>query len=64
MSVKLVLRGKEYEVKPGMTLLDSLRHAQILPEGVLAVRNGQMIVEDEILREGEVIRLVAVISGG
>lgn len=64
MTVKLVLRGKEHEVKAGMTLLDSLRRANILPESVLAVRNGQMIVEDEILREGEVIRLVAVISGG
>ncbi len=64
MTVKLVLRGKEHEVKAGMTLLDSLRRANILPEGVLAVRNGQMIVEDEILREGETIRLVAVISGG
>ncbi|NCP86734.1 MAG: hypothetical protein CO094_13045 [Anaerolineae bacterium CG_4_9_14_3_um_filter_57_17] len=64
MTVKLVLRGKEYEVKSGMTLLDSLRRADILPEGVLAIREGQMIVEDEILREGETIRLVAVISGG
>lgn len=64
MAVKLVLRGKEYEVKPGMTLLDSLKKINILSETVLAVRNGEMIVEDEILKDGDVIKLVAVISGG
>jgi sulfur carrier protein ThiS len=64
MSVKLILRGKEYEVKPGMNLLDSLRKAGILPESVIAVRDGEMIVEDEILKDGDVVKLVAVISGG
>ena len=28
MTVKLILREKEYEVKPGMTLLDSLKKGQ------------------------------------
>ena len=62
--VKLVLRDKEFEVKPGMTLLSALEKAQILPETVLATREGELILEDEILRDGEVIKLVAVISGG
>jgi len=64
MTVKLVLRGKEYEVKPGMNLLDALRKTDILPEGVIATRNGEMILEDEILKDGDIVRLVAVISGG
>jgi len=64
MTVKLVLREKEYEVKPGMTLLDSLKKAGILPEGVIASRAGELILEDEILKDGEVIKLIAVISGG
>jgi sulfur carrier protein len=64
MTVKLILRGKEYEVKPGMTLLDSLKKAGILPETVIAVRNGEMIEEDEILKDGATVKLVAVISGG
>jgi thiamine biosynthesis protein ThiS len=64
MTVKLILRGKEFEVKPGMNLLDSLRKAGILPEGVIATRNGEMILEDEILKEGDVVKLVGVISGG
>ncbi len=64
MTVKLVLRGKEYEVKPGMTLLDSLKKINLLSESVLAVRNGELILDDEILKDGEVVKLVAVISGG
>ncbi|PWH14591.1 MAG: thiamine biosynthesis protein ThiS [Anaerolineae bacterium] len=64
MTVKLVLRGKEYEVKPGMTLLDSLKKIDVLPESVIAVRDGEMILEDEILKDGDVVKLVAVISGG
>ena len=64
MTVKLVLRDREVEVRPGMNLLDALRKADILPESVIATRNGEMILEDEILKDGEVIKLIAVISGG
>jgi len=64
MTVKLILRDKEYEVKPGMTLLDSLKKVNILPESVIATRDGEMILEDEILRDGDVVKLIAVISGG
>lgn len=62
--VKLILRHKEYEVKPGMTLLSSLEKIDILPTSVISTRNGELIEEDEILKDGEVIKLVAVISGG
>jgi sulfur carrier protein len=64
MAVKLVLRDKEYEVKPGMALRDSLLKIGLLPEATLAIRQGQMITEDEILVDGDVVKLVAVISGG
>jgi sulfur carrier protein len=62
--VKLILRNQEYEVKPGMTLLSALQKVEIMPESVIATRNGELILEDEILKDGDVIRLVAVISGG
>jgi sulfur carrier protein len=64
MPVKLILRDKEYEVKAGMTLLDALKKSNIVPESVIATRDGEMITEDEILKDGEVIKLIAVISGG
>ncbi len=64
MTVKLMLRDREYEVKPGMMLLDALRKINIVPESVIATREGEMILDDEILKDGDVVRLIAVISGG
>ncbi|PWH18824.1 MAG: hypothetical protein DDG59_05050 [Anaerolineae bacterium] len=63
-TVKIVLRDQEYEVKSGMTLRDALTKLGINRESVLATRQGELITDDEILRPGETIRLVAVISGG
>ena len=62
--VKLILRNKEYEVKPGMTLLSALQKINVVPKSVIATRDGEMILDDEILKDGDVVKLVAVISGG
>lgn len=62
--VRLVLRDREIDVKSGTTLLAALQKAGILPESIIATRGGEMILEDEILKDGDVVRLVAVISGG
>ena len=34
MVAKLILRDKEYEVKPGMSLLDALKKINIVPESI------------------------------
>jgi len=62
--VKLILREKEFEVKPGMTLLSSLQKINVLSESVIATRESEMILDDEILKDGDVVKLIAVISGG
>ena len=64
MTVKLSLRNQEYEVKPGMTLRHALLKIGVQPEAVLATRQGEMITEDEVLRDGDEIKLISVISGG
>jgi sulfur carrier protein ThiS len=64
MTVKLILRKKEFQVKAGMTLGHALEKIEVQPEAVIATRDGEMITEDEILQEGETIKLIAVISGG
>ena len=64
MAAKMTLRKKEYEVRAGMTVRDALKKIGIHPDSVLSVRNGELITDDEILREGDSIRLIAVISGG
>jgi sulfur carrier protein ThiS len=60
----LEYRGKTITAAGGQTLRDALRKANLVPEAVLAVRQGEMLTDDVILRPGDRIRLVAVISGG
>lgn len=60
----LILRDQKYEVKAGMTLLAALNKIDILPESVICVRDGDLLTEDNILKDGETIKLVSVISGG
>ncbi|MBK9600870.1 MAG: MoaD/ThiS family protein [Anaerolineales bacterium] len=64
MIAKLILRNKVYEVKAGMALVDALKKSDIVPESVIATRDGELITDDEILRPGDEIKLIAVISGG
>ena len=64
MPVILELRERNYEVRTGMTLRDALLRNDLQPDAYLAVRDGTMITDDEILREGDHVKLIAVISGG
>jgi sulfur carrier protein ThiS len=64
MMVKLILRKDEFEVRAGMTLLSALQKIGILPEGIIATRAGELIEEDEILKDGDVVKLITAISGG
>ena len=64
MPVTLILRKKEYTVEGTITVKDALKQLGLSPESHLVVRNGQLLTENDALRNGEVVKLVAVISGG
>lgn len=64
MTVKLVLRNEEYEVRAGMTLQHALEKIAVDGNAVLATRDGELITDEEILQDGDRIKLIAVISGG
>jgi sulfur carrier protein ThiS len=64
MTATLILRNQQYEVKHGSTLRVALLRLQIQPDTVLATRHNELITDDEILRDGDLIKLVSVISGG
>jgi len=64
MGATLRLRDKDYQVEAGMTVRDAMLRSGIQPDSVIPTRDGELITDDEILHEGEHIRLVAVISGG
>mgnify|MGYP001765395910 CR=1 FL=1 len=58
------LRDKSFEVKHGSTVRIALQRINIEPDTVLATRNGELVTDDEIVRDGDVIKLISVISGG
>ncbi len=64
MTATLIIRKQQYEVKHGMTIRKALQKLDIEPDSVLATRNGELLTDDEILKENDVIKLVPVISGG
>jgi sulfur carrier protein ThiS len=41
-----------------------LKKCNILSESVIATRDGELILDDEILNDGDEVKLVSVISGG
>ncbi|HUW13583.1 MAG TPA: MoaD/ThiS family protein [Anaerolineae bacterium] len=62
--VKIVLRKKEWELQPGMTVRAAILKLGLDPESVLAVRDGQLINEATLTKDGDTIKLIAVVSGG
>lgn len=62
----VTLKRKEqvYTIEAGVTLEQALRELGILPETVLAVRDGKIVPLSHRLEEGEELELVDVISGG
>lgn len=63
-SVRICLRDKEYRVKAGISVHHALKKIDVDPQAVLATKDGELITDDIILRAGDVIKLIAVISGG
>jgi sulfur carrier protein ThiS len=63
-TANLTFRKQEYEVKAGMTIYHALQNLGIDEHSVIPTRDGEVLTDDEILHDGDVIKLVAVISGG
>lgn len=62
--IQMTFRNKKYEVKENITARDALKKVGIDPESVLVVVNGKLVTDDQVLREGDQVKLVAVVSGG
>ncbi len=62
--VKIVFRQHVWEVKPGMTSDSALKKLDIDPEAVLPTINDTLVTADYIVKDGETVKLVAVVSGG
>lgn len=47
-----------------MTVRNALQKLDIEPDSVLITLEGELITDDQIIKENDVIKLVPVISGG
>lgn len=64
MPVTLILRKKEFQLEGTLTVKEALHKLDLSPESHLVLRDGLLLNENDALRNGEVVKLVPVISGG
>ena len=64
MAIILILRKKELVLAGTQTVREALEKLGLSPETHLVVRNGELLNEREHLKDGDVVKLVPVISGG
>ncbi|PKO13570.1 MAG: thiamine biosynthesis protein ThiS [Chloroflexi bacterium HGW-Chloroflexi-10] len=66
MSVTIIIRKKTFEIEntQDLNVRKAMDSVNILPEAYLAVRNGEILTEREILRDGDIVKFIPVISGG
>ena len=64
MPVTLILRKQEFQLEGTMTVKEALKRLNLSPESHLVVRNGELLNENDILRDGDVVKVVPSISGG
>jgi len=62
--VRIIFRDRQYTAESGITVRRLLRDLGISLQGVIVIRNDDLLTEDEVLREGDVITIVSAISGG
>jgi len=66
MSAKLILRKQEFTIDDviNLTVAKALKQFDLIPEAYLVIRSGEMLTEHELIREGDVLKIIPVVSGG
>lgn len=65
MTIRLILRKKEFQIEEkSVQVKRAFQQLNLSPEAHLMVRDGQLLNENDILRDGDEVKIVAVISGG
>ena len=64
MEITLTLRDKVFTLDRKMSVKKALREIGLSPESHLALKDGDLLQEDQILKDGDVITIIPVISGG
>ncbi len=62
--MRIVHRDKEWELEGRMTVRQAIEKVGLIPETVLAVRDGKLLTEDTVLEPDDEVKLISVVSGG
>jgi sulfur carrier protein ThiS len=62
--MKLTYRDREWNLQGRRRVRDAIKEVGLMPQTVLAVREGKLLTGDLMLEEDDEVKLVAVISGG
>jgi len=55
---------KSIDLKPGAKVLDVLKEFQLKPDTIIAVRNNTPIPVDDVIKDGQELKIIKVASGG
>ncbi|MFQ5975626.1 MAG: MoaD/ThiS family protein [Candidatus Hydrothermarchaeales archaeon] len=67
MTMEITVRHKDkkkVKIEEGLLIEDLLRKLKINRETVLVAKNGGISLEEEVLKDGDIIDIISVISGG
>lgn len=64
MKVFIEPENETKEIEFSGTVSELLKKLNINPETVIAAKNDELVPEDEELKDGDEVKLLAVISGG
>ncbi|HOJ01496.1 MAG TPA: hypothetical protein PLL88_07755 [Anaerolineaceae bacterium] len=64
MLATLKIREKEIHIRGNRPLYRIMEDLQLSPQAYLAVRDGVLLTGDDRIQEGDVVELIAVVSGG
>ena len=60
----LLLRGKNISCRSNIPLRKAMKENNISVPAHLAIRSGKLITDDEMVKAGDLIELIPIISGG
>ena len=64
MTIQIKMRDHDYQIEGDLPLHKALKRLNISAQSVLAIRNGLLLTEDELLHDGDQVELTMIISGG
>jgi len=62
--MKIICRDQEWELHGRRRVREAIKEIGLIPQTMIAVRDGKLLTEDVMLEDGDEVKLVAVISGG